>query len=110
VRRHAVAALRELGYGVLEAENGTAALHLFEAHPNVSLLFTDVGLPGGMNGRELADEIRRHRPELPVLFTTGYARNAIVHQGRLDPGVELLPKPFSFSALGSKVHKMLDGT
>ncbi|HEY7238210.1 MAG TPA: ATP-binding protein, partial [Burkholderiales bacterium] len=109
VRRHAVAALRELGYGVLEAESGAAALRLLEAHPNLSLLFTDVGLPGGMNGRELADEIRRLRPEMAVLFTTGYARNAIVHQGRLDPGVELLPKPFSYSALGAKVHKMLEG-
>jgi len=108
VRLHAATMLRELGYGVVEAEDGPAALRLFESHPDVSLLFTDVGLPGGMNGRELADEIRRRRPDLPVLFTTGYARDAIVHQGRLDPGVELLAKPFSFTALGTRIHQMFE--
>ena len=64
-----------------------AALQLLERHPEIRLLFTDVGLPGGMNGRQLADAARTLRPELKVLFTTGYARNAIVHDGRLDPGV-----------------------
>ena len=109
VRAHAVMMLRELGYGVLEAPDGERALRLFEAQPDVSLLFTDVGLPGAMNGRQLADALRRRRPDLPVLFTTGYARNAIVHHGRLDPGVELLPKPFSFSELANKIHQVLAG-
>ena len=72
------------------------------------MLFTDIGLPGGMNGRQLADEARRRRQDLKVLFTTGYARNAIVHDGRLDPGVELITKPFSQAALASKLRDILD--
>jgi signal transduction histidine kinase len=108
VRLHAVMMLRDLGYGVLEAESGATAMRVFESRPDVSLLFTDVGLPGGMNGRQLADALRERRSDLKVLFTTGYARNAIVHQGRLDPGVELITKPFSFSALANKIHTMLE--
>ncbi len=108
VRAHTTGALRELGYQVLEAANGRTALELLEAHPDVALLFTDVGLPGGMNGRQLAETARRTRPKLKVLFTTGYARNAIVHDGRLDPGVQLLTKPFSFAALSQKLRDMLD--
>ena len=72
------------------------------------MLFTDVGLPGGMNGRQLAEEACKRRPNLKVLFTTGYARNAIVHEGRLDPGVELLTKPFTQSALGEKLRDIID--
>ena len=75
----------------------------------MALLLTDVGLPGGMNGRQLADEATRRRPGLRVLFTTGYARNAIVHHGRLDPGVELITKPFSLSGLGAKLRQVLSG-
>jgi signal transduction histidine kinase len=108
VRAHAVAMLKELGYAVLEAADGTEALRVLDAHPDVRLLFTDVGLPGGLNGRQLADEARRRRPELDVLFTTGYARNAIVHHGRLDPGVELITKPFTFAALATKVHGIFE--
>jgi len=108
VRAHAVAMLKELGYAVLEAADGTEALRVLDAHPHVRLLFTDVGLPGGLNGRQLADEARRRRPELAVLFTTGYARNAIVHHGRLDPGVELITKPFTFAALANKVHAIFE--
>ena len=108
VRAHAVAMLKELGYAVLEAADGTEALRVLDAHPDVRLLFTDVGLPGGLNGRQLADEARRRRPELDVLFTTGYARNAIVHHGRLDPGVELITKPFTFAALANKVHAIFE--
>jgi CheY-like chemotaxis protein len=108
VRAHAVAMLKELGYAVLEAADGTEALGVLDAHPDVRLLFTDVGLPGGLNGRQLADEARRRRPELDVLFTTGYARNAIVHHGRLDPGVELITKPFTFAALANKVHAIFE--
>ena len=102
VRAHAVSILTELGYPVLEAGDATAALRMLDAHGAIRLLFTDVGLPGGLNGRQLADEARRRRPDLLVLYTTGYARNAIVHQGRLDPGVELITKPFTFS--GSALH------
>jgi CheY-like chemotaxis protein len=62
-----------------------------------------------MNGRQLADEARRRRPELKVLYATGYARNAIVHQGRLDPGVDLIAKPFTFAALARKIRQVIDG-
>jgi len=67
-------------------------------------VFTDIGLPGGMNGRQLADEARRRRPALKVLFTNGYARNAIVHHGRLDPGLDLIVKPFDYAALAAKLR------
>jgi CheY-like chemotaxis protein len=107
VRNYSAEILRQLGYRVLEAQAGPAALHLVETEPAIRLLFTDVGLPGGLNGRQLADEARRRRPDLKVLFTTGYARNAIVHQGRLDPGVELIVKPFTAAALGAKVGAIL---
>jgi PAS domain S-box-containing protein len=107
-RSYCVAALGELGYRVLAASDGPSALRLLEAEPAVSLLFTDVGLPGGLNGRQLADMASARHPDLKVLFTTAYARNAIVHEGRLDPGVELLGKPFTFAALAAKVRHMLE--
>jgi PAS domain S-box-containing protein len=108
VRNFTVEMLRELDYRVVEASDGHAALRLLDAHRETVLLFTDVGLPGGMNGRQLADEARRRRPDLKVLFTSGYARNAIVHHGRLDPGVELLGKPFTFASLAAKIRRFLD--
>ncbi|MFC7399857.1 ATP-binding protein [Chelatococcus sp. GCM10030263] len=107
VRAFATEALRELGYRVIEATTGPQALAALDAEP-VDLLFTDVVLPEGMNGRELADAARTRRPELKVLFTTGYARNAIVHHGRLDPDVELLAKPFTYEALAAKIRKLLE--
>jgi PAS domain S-box-containing protein len=108
VRTYSVSALQELGYTVIEAPNGHLGLKALEQNPEIVLLFTDVGLPGGMNGRQLADAARKMRPDLKVLFTTGYARNAIVHDGRLDPGVVLLPKPFTYHALATKLQQMLD--
>jgi CheY-like chemotaxis protein len=108
VRAHTCGILRELGYRVLEAANGSAALEILQAHPEIDLLFTDVGLPGGMNGRQLATAARKLNRKLKVLFTTGYARNAIVHEGRLDPGVQLITKPFAYAALSGKVRDMLD--
>jgi signal transduction histidine kinase/CheY-like chemotaxis protein len=109
VRNFTVEMLRELGYRVVEATDGQTALRLLDANRDIVLLFTDVGLPGGMNGRQLADEAKRRRPDLKILFTSGYARNAIVHHGRLDPGVELLVKPFTFAALAAKIRHVLDG-
>jgi signal transduction histidine kinase len=106
VREHSVETLREAGYRVLSAENGPSALRIIDAEPALDLLFTDVGLPGGMTGRQLADEARRRRPGLKVLFTTGYARNAIVHDGRLDPGVELITKPFPSTDLVRTVRRL----
>ncbi len=108
VRLYTVELIRDLGYLVLEAPDGGAALELLRREPGVGLLFTDVGLPGGMNGRQLAEAARALRPELPVLFTTGYARNAIVHGGRLDPGVQLITKPFTRAALAVKLREVLD--
>jgi signal transduction histidine kinase/ActR/RegA family two-component response regulator len=110
VRRLAVETLRDLGYRVLEAEDGRAALRVLKRDPGVRLLFTDVGLPGGLNGRQLVDIARQDRPELKVLFTTGYARNAIVHHGRLDPHVELIAKPFQAASLAQKVRELLDAS
>ena len=108
VRSHTTEVLRELGYRVLSAANGAAALAVLAREPDVQLLFTDVGLPGGMTGRQLADEVRRRWPGLRVLYTTGYARNAIVHGGVLDAGTELLPKPFTYADLAAKIRSVLD--
>jgi len=109
VRAYTVEVLRELGYRVLEAHDGPSALRLLERQDGgVDLLFTDVVLPAGMTGAVLAHEARALRPGLKVLFTTGYARNAIVHHGRLDPGVELITKPFAYADLAARVRDMLD--
>jgi PAS domain S-box-containing protein len=107
LRAYSVEILQELGYAVIEAENGAAALEALERN-RVDLLFTDVVIPGGINGRQLADEALRRRPMLKVLFTTGYTRNAIVHHGRLDAGVHLIGKPFTFDELGTKIRSLLD--
>jgi CheY-like chemotaxis protein len=108
VRDYTVEMVSELGYSVLSAPDGATALRLLDSNREVALLFTDVGLPGGMNGRQLADQAQRRRPRLKILYTTGYARNAIVHQGRLDPGVEVIFKPFSYSDLATKLRQVLD--
>ncbi|MDQ3481893.1 MAG: ATP-binding protein [Pseudomonadota bacterium] len=107
LREYSAGVLRELGYHVLEAADGQAGLTLLRERPEVDLLFTDVVLPG-LNGREVADLAMEFRPDLKVLFTTGYSRNAIIHNGRLDEGVSLITKPFTFTALASKVREMLD--
>jgi PAS domain S-box-containing protein len=108
VRAYSTVVLRELGYVVLEAGEGDTALGLLATEPRIELLFTDVGLPGAFNGRQLAEEARKRRPGLKVLFTTGYARNAIVHHGRLDPGVDLIAKPFTYAALAAKIRLVLE--
>jgi CheY-like chemotaxis protein len=108
VRDLNAAMLRELNYTVIEAEDGSRALQILDVVPNICVLFTDVGLPGGMNGRQLAEAALQRRPDLRVLFTTGYARNAIVHHGRLDPGINLLSKPFTAAALATKIRDLID--
>ena len=80
----------------------------WKAGAEIAIMFTDIGLPGGMNGRQLADEARRRQPSIKVLFTRGYARNAIVHRGRLDQGVQLITKPFTFAGLAAKLRQVLD--
>jgi signal transduction histidine kinase len=107
LREYTTEVLRELGYSVLDARDGPSALRILEKH-HVDLLFTDVVMPGGMNGRELADEAVCRWPGLRVLLTTGYTRNAIVHHGRLDAGVHMIGKPFSFGELSAKVRAVLD--
>jgi two-component system NtrC family sensor kinase len=108
VSRLAVEALEERGYRVIAAGDGPSALRLFEDAQHIDLLLTDVILPGGMNGRQLSDEVRRRRPSIKVLYVTGYTRNAIIHHGRLDPDIELLTKPFTADALTRKIRQMLD--
>ncbi len=108
VRDYVVAQLQSLGYTVIEAANGPTAVTILDSAEPVDLLFTDIVMPGGMSGRELADEARRRRPQLKVLFTSGYTENAVVHHGRLDPGVDLLNKPFAKRALAAKVRSVLD--
>lgn len=109
VRAYTAEVLRDLGYRILEAADGPSALRLLAEHRGqVDLLFTDVVLPGGMTGAVLAKEAQSLQPRLRTLFTTGYARNAIVHHGRLDPGVELLTKPFSYADLAARVREILD--
>lgn len=108
VRTYSAEILRELGYNVVEAHDGPAALRALDQQPRVDLLFTDVVLPGGMTGAQVAAQARATRPSLKVLFTTGYARNAIIHHGRLDKGVQLITKPFSFDDLAAKVRDVLD--
>lgn len=108
VRAVSVEALRELGYGVIEASGPSEALRILEEGQVISLLFTDVVMPE-MSGRELADLARRRQPDLKVLYTTGYTRNAIVHNGILDPGTSLLTKPFSIEELATKVRRIIDG-
>ena len=108
VRTYTVECLRELGYRVLEAHDGPAALRLLERQEDpIDLMFTDVVMPG-MTGRELADFARAKQPDLRVLYTSGYTRNAIVHGGRLDEGVEMISKPFTYATLAQKVADILE--
>ncbi len=108
VRSYSVSILTELGYHVLEAADADQGLAIARGPERIDLLFTDVVLPG-RSGRVLADEVRALRPEVKVLFTTGYSRNAIVHQGRLDAGVNLITKPFTFDQLAQRLRDVLDG-
>ncbi|MGB7126354.1 MAG: CHASE3 domain-containing protein [Methylovirgula sp.] len=107
MRQMSADALRDLGYTVLDSGSATEALAIIDASPEIRLLFTDVVMPD-VNGKKLADEALRRRPDLKVLFTTGYTRNAVVHGGVLDPGVNFLSKPFGLEQLASKVRAILD--
>jgi len=108
VREYVTAQFRWLGYTVLEASTGAEALEVLQGTPEIDLLFTDVVMPGGMGGRELADAARKLRSGLKVLYTSGYTENSIVHQGRLDTGVKLLNKPYRREQLAAKVREVLD--
>ena len=107
VRAFTRAALEEAGYRVVEAGDAEAALHALSGNPPFDLLFTDMVLPGGVSGRALADRIRKQHPTLPVLFTTGYAPDAIFRQGRQEAGIELLTKPYTQQELTRKIEATL---
>ena len=106
VRSTTIELLHELGYRVVEADSAPAALRALDTHPDISLLFTDIVMPE-MNGRKLADEVAKRHPEVRILFTTGYTRNAIVHNGVLDARVHLIVKPFTLEALAAKIGDVL---
>jgi signal transduction histidine kinase/CheY-like chemotaxis protein len=109
VRQMSVEALRELGYTVIHAPTPSEALRKFAGHAHIALLFSDVVMPE-MTGRELAERMTSLRPNLRVLFTTGYTQNAIVHHGIIDPGTAFLPKPFTLDQLARKVRTVIDGS
>ncbi len=109
LRTLAVALLSNLGYQVMESATGAAALEQLGSTTRVNLLLTDVVLPGGMNGRELAAEVERRVPGVHVLYMSGYTEDAITHHGRLDADAELLQKPFRRADLARAVRKVLDG-
>jgi PAS domain S-box-containing protein len=101
--------LEEAGYRVLSAPDGPAGLKVLQSDARVDLLITDVGLPGGVNGRQVADAARTTRPGLKVLFITGYAENAVVGNGHLDAGMQVITKPFAMSVLGARVREIIEG-
>lgn len=107
VRAYAEAILTDLGYTVREATNADDALAIVKSGAQIDLLFTDVVLPGGKSGRHLSEAVARLRPDLPVLFTTGYTPNAIVHHGRLDAGVHFVGKPYTQQELAGRIGKLL---
>ena len=107
VRDYTVGIVRELGYRVIEAQDGASALKLFDSGRVISLLLTDVVMPQ-MSGNELADAARQRQPGLRVLYTSGYTRDAIMRDGKLEPGVDLLPKPFTYTMLANKLRDVLD--
>jgi CheY-like chemotaxis protein len=101
--------VEELGYTALEAENGPDGLKILESNERIDLLVTDVGLPGGMNGRQMADAARVRRPDLKVLFITGYAENAVVRNGHLEAGMAVLTKPFAMDAIANRIRSLVEG-
>jgi CheY-like chemotaxis protein len=108
VRKYVIAQIESLGYATLEACNATEALNVIDSAATIDLLFTDVIMPGPMNGRQLADEALQRRPSLKTLYTSGFTENAIVHHGRLDSGVLLLAKPYRKSDLARMMRMALD--
>jgi len=109
VRDYVLAQLHSLGYVTLQAANAAEALAIVASGTPFDLLFTDVIMPGRMNGRQLADEVLKTRPDLRVVYTSGYTENAIIHHGRLDSGVLLLAKPYRKSDLAGIIRKALQG-
>jgi CheY-like chemotaxis protein len=99
--------LEELGYAAVEAGDGNSGLKVLQSNARIDLLITDVGLPGGMNGRQIADAARVARPDLKVLFITGYAENAVMRNGYLEPGMQIMIKPFTMEALAARIQDVI---
>jgi CheY-like chemotaxis protein len=110
VRMLMVEVLQEAGYACLEAGDGPSGLKLLQSDARIDLLITDVGLPGGMNGRQVADAARATKPDLKVLFVTGYAENAVIGNGHLEAGMQVITKPFPIAELGARVRDMIEGS
>jgi CheY-like chemotaxis protein len=109
IRMLASEVLTDLGYFVIEAGDGAEAMKIVTSPARIDLLITDVGLPGGMNGRQVAEAVRVERPGLKVLFITGYAENAVLSHGHLDVGMHVLTKPFALQSLADRVKTLIDG-
>jgi CheY-like chemotaxis protein len=107
VRMLLIDVLEDLGYSTLEAGDAQSGLKILRSNARIDLLVTDVGLPGGMNGRQLADAARTLRPDLKILFITGYAENAVISHGHLESGMQIMIKPFAMEALGTKISDMI---
>jgi CheY-like chemotaxis protein len=101
--------LAEAGYAVVEAPDGPAGLEILKSNARIDLLITDVGLPGGLNGRQVADAARVSRPHLKVLFITGYAENAVIGRSRLERGMFVLTKPFQMEHLAHRIREIIEG-
>ena len=110
LRNLVIEVLDDLGYASFQAADGASALEILKSNSRIDLLITDVGLPGGMNGRQLADAARLSRGDLRVLFITGYAENAVINHGHLEPGMQIMTKPFPMDALGTKIRVMIEGS
>jgi CheY-like chemotaxis protein len=109
IRMVAAEQLEEMGYLVIEAGDAREAMRALESNREIALLITDVGLPNGMNGRQLADAARLARPTLPVLFITGYAENAVLNHGHLQPGMLVMTKPFDMDTFARRVKALSEG-
>jgi len=109
VRMLIIETVEEAGFTALEAQDGPSGLKILQSDARIDLLVTDVGLPGGMNGRQVADAARVTRPELKVLFVTGYAENAAVANGYLGPNMAVVTKPFVMADLAKKITEMIEG-
>ena len=110
MRTYVTTLLESLGYRVSAARSGAEALDILAQHQDIDLLFTDVVMPGGINGRQLSEQALNILPNLKVLFTSGYSENAIIHNGRLDRGVQLISKPYHREQLALKLREILDPT
>jgi CheY-like chemotaxis protein len=100
--------LADAGYAAIEAADGPTGLKVLQSDTRIDLLITDVGLPGGLNGRQVADAARVTRPDLKILFITGFAENAVVRDGRLEPGMSLVTKPFQMDELARKIREAME--